>query len=93
VSRPVPLNLQVHPFLKSLLKNKEHPALVFNQLIEQIWMGKIPLYKNLDENGLSAFYVDRSALEMAKRLMVDLLAERRRRKFFNHQPSLFENIC
>ena len=93
VSRPVPLNLQVHPFLKSLLKNKERPARVFNQLIEQIWMGKIPLYKNLDKNGLSAFYVDRSALEMAKRLMVNLLAEQHRRKFFNHQPSLLENIC
>jgi len=75
------------------LKNKGRSALVFNQLIGQIWKGEIPLYKSLNENGLSAFYVDRSALEMAKRLMVNLLAEQRRRKFFNHQPSLFENIC
>ncbi|MGF6965749.1 hypothetical protein OKW43_002777 [Paraburkholderia sp. WC7.3g] len=89
ISRPFPMEAaQVHSlFGKWMLQGQTRKSISL-ELAKEAFEGKFPIFRQPGKPGLSAYFVDRSALDRAHQLGRINVATRRRRTESSHQLSL-----
>jgi TniQ len=69
VSQPcLPNTNELYPLLGEWLFVEARPRAISHELLQELFGGKVPVFRQLREPGLSAYYVDRTALERIHKL-------------------------
>lgn len=88
VSQPYSTNAtELYPLFGEWLFVEARPRAVSHELVKEIFCGKLPVFRQLGKPGLSAYYVDRTALERIHKLWCAHRV-RRRNLSSSHQLSL-----
>lgn len=89
VSRAYPEEpTDLHPLFGEWIFAKGVPRAVSVEMVKEIFDGELPIYRRLGNLGLSAYYVEFTALERMQRLRRIRKAHRKHREISSHQFSL-----
>lgn len=81
---------QLQPLMGNWLRRESRPRAVVIKILNEIWQGKVPIFRKLDEPGLSAFFVDAVAVMRTLHLSDVYHAQNTRERRNEGQLSLLE---
>jgi hypothetical protein len=89
LSRPFPANApNLHPLLGEWIPSSGPYRPASLEVLREAFSGKFPIFRQMESSGLSAYFVDYTALERARRLRKVEVARHRHQKYSSNQPSL-----
>ncbi|RQR60744.1 hypothetical protein DIE18_13605 [Burkholderia sp. Bp9125] len=89
VSRPLPAQHQrLYPLFGDWMSWRQSTKAASVEAVREVLSGKLPTFKKLDNPGLSAYFVDQSAVERLRKLRCIETARRRQREHMPNQLSL-----